>query len=163
MNELKFYKVSDDYINFLRKHDTGVQMNASNNKTRPYVGILLRINEHDYYAPLSSYKPKFQKKNATFAKIYNNSEQDPVSVIKFNCMIPILSSEFTYIDFALEEKQYSALLQAEYEYIKSNQDDFLKQAENLYTKVNKGNRFLVSRSCNFKLLENIYKDFEKTT
>ncbi|MGN7308704.1 type III toxin-antitoxin system ToxN/AbiQ family toxin, partial [Bacillus subtilis] len=137
----------------------GVQRNVKN-KLRPYVGLLLEIDGHNYYAPLSSYKPKFRKKNHTFFKVYEDTTRDPVAVIKFNCMIPVLESEITYIDFAQHpDKKYRSLLEAEYRYIKANRTAILEGAKKLYALANKGQGFFYEGSCKFKLLESVYQNF----
>lgn len=76
VDKLLFYRISDRYINFLWGHDNGVQRNAGL-KLRPYVGILLELNGHKYFAPLSSFKEKFRKKNQAFYKVYEDPSKEP--------------------------------------------------------------------------------------
>ena len=60
MKKLRLYKVSEDYIEFMREVDSeNVRMNKG--EKRPYVGVVLHINEHRYFAPLSSPKPKHKR------------------------------------------------------------------------------------------------------
>lgn len=47
---MKFYNIKDDYIRYLRQYDFKVADNK--NESRPYVGIVLEINDTKYYAPL---------------------------------------------------------------------------------------------------------------
>ncbi|WP_138494381.1 type III toxin-antitoxin system ToxN/AbiQ family toxin [Paenibacillus pinistramenti] len=163
IEKLKFYCINDDYINFLHSHDNGVQLNVKG-KLRPYIGILMELEGHKYYAPLSSYKPKFKKKNKGFFKVYDNPEEDPVAVIKFNCMIPILESELAYVNFEnySHDKKYRALLEAEYQYIKSNRSAIVASALILYESANKGRGYFYENSCKFRTLESKYKQFPKT-
>lgn len=56
---LKIYYLDENYINYLRKFDTKVAYNK--NQTRPYIGIVYTFNGFNYFAPLSSPKPKHLK------------------------------------------------------------------------------------------------------
>lgn len=53
---MKLYSVSDKYIQYLRKFDNKVYDNKENNRkfNRKYLGIVLTINELNYYIPMSS-------------------------------------------------------------------------------------------------------------
>ena len=53
---LKIYYLDDKYINYLRQFDEKVAYNK--NQTRPYVGVVYTFNGFNYFAPLSSPKPK---------------------------------------------------------------------------------------------------------
>lgn len=55
-NRLNLYYISERYVEYLRKFDTRVLFNK--NRTQPYVGILYKYNENNYFAPLFSPKPK---------------------------------------------------------------------------------------------------------
>jgi len=139
VEKILFYRLSDRYIDFLRSHDTGVQQNAGN-RLRPYVGILFELN----------------------GRKYDDPSKDPVSVIKFNCMIPAPESEMTYVDFSTydHDPKYRALIEAEYHYIKSNRSDILEGARKFYALANKPNTYFERTSCKFKLLEGIYRSFK---
>jgi len=50
------FRASNDYIEFLRMYDNKVLFNKD--ERRPYVGIVLQINNFNYFAPLTSPKPK---------------------------------------------------------------------------------------------------------
>ena len=49
---MKLYYVDEDYINELRNVDERVL----NKSTRPYLGVVLSINDLNYFVPLSSPK-----------------------------------------------------------------------------------------------------------
>lgn len=161
VEKIKFYSITDTYINYLHSYDNGVQLNERN-KLRPYVGLLLEMDEHKYYAPLSSYKePKYKKKTQAFFKVYDDLAKDPVAVIKFNCMIPVLESEITYVNFEdySHDRKYRTLLEAEYQFIKNNRASILAGAQKLYATAKKGRGYFFDTSCKFKLLESLYRDF----
>lgn len=65
-SNLKFYVLDKDYYNFLVNGMT--IMNINDNKShRPFVGIVFSIDNVDYYAPLTSPKPKHkQMKNQVY-------------------------------------------------------------------------------------------------
>ena len=65
---LKLYYISNDYIDYLRKFDDKVRFNK--NHSRPYVGIVYTYNNNNYFAPLSSPKPKYQKMKKTAIDIW---------------------------------------------------------------------------------------------
>ena len=56
MKTLKIYYLDDEYIYYLRLFDQMVFYNK--NSTRPYVGIVYTFDGLNYFAPLSSPKPK---------------------------------------------------------------------------------------------------------
>lgn len=46
---MRFYYIKDNYIDFLKKYDNIVAENKQ--ESRPYVGIVIEIKGHKYYAP----------------------------------------------------------------------------------------------------------------
>ena len=55
---LNFYTVSDKYIEYLYQFDKKIPFNK--NAKRPYIGIVLHIEEFNYFAPLFSPKKTIQ-------------------------------------------------------------------------------------------------------
>ncbi len=122
--------------------------------------MLLHINGHDYYAPLSSYKSSYKKKKAWFAKVYNGSDPEPVAIIKYSCMIPVKKEYLEYINFAEHYPKYRDLLESEYQYLKANRSTIIEQAQAIYEKVTvHKNPYLVETCVDFKKLEQKYIDF----
>ena len=58
MEEFKLYGISDEYIEWLRKDFPNVYSNKSNTRkhTRKYLGVVMSINNYNFYIPLSSPK-----------------------------------------------------------------------------------------------------------
>ena len=56
---MKFYNIADEYINFLRTFDSKVSENKQ--ESRPYIGVVIEIEEMKYYAPFTSPKAKHRK------------------------------------------------------------------------------------------------------
>lgn len=94
--KLSFYTVDTQYCEYLRKFDKCVPYTMQSKATRPFIGILFNVNNHTYYAPLSSPKPKHQKmKNQIdFIKI----NQGIWGAINLNNMIPINAKFATKIN-----------------------------------------------------------------
>jgi protein AbiQ len=152
---MKFYTVDDDYISYLRKHDETV---FKNKVRRPYIGVVLEINECKYLAPLSSQDK--QHKNLTIFRIYEKgNNKNKLGVLHLNNMIPILDTVITEVKFKEQEIKYRSLLEKQFKYIKSEQDTIKNQAKKLYEHVINKDKFYTAISCNFICLESIYKNF----
>lgn len=63
MDSIKFYEVSEDYVDFLVPHAHHLLCNKkqAQQNSRKYIGVVLHIRETDYFAPLSSFKDKHRK------------------------------------------------------------------------------------------------------
>ena len=66
-----FYTVDPAYCDYLRKTDPRVPYTMDKKSIRPFVGIVLTVNDFHYYAPLTSPKPKHlhMKNQIDFLKI----------------------------------------------------------------------------------------------
>ena len=71
--KLYFYEVNDEYIEYLSQFDKRMMYSKVETRKfkRKYIGILLKINQVNYIAPLSSYKEKHKQMKETidFIKI----------------------------------------------------------------------------------------------
>lgn len=154
------YRISQPYLQFLHQIESKVMCNKDGLYDRPHVGILLQQNEHKYFAPLSSYKPKHDRINNHSIFKISDTNGRKLSVIQFNNMIPILDSEITEMNFDDEAEDYKILLQKEYFFIDRNSEEICQKAEKLYRDVVvTENPFFVKISNNFVLLEEKYKEF----
>ncbi len=161
---MKFYNIKDEYIRYLRQYDSKIAENK--NQTRPYVGVVFKINDIKYYAPFSSPKPKHlkMKNSIDFRKINNGL----YGAINFNNMIPVPDDALIPINIEkIPNNQYKRLLQNQYVSIRSVQAQIKKTAYNLHTIILTPNEKLASyeisvkqRCCNLSLLEKIYLDYE---
>jgi protein AbiQ len=133
--KLKFYRVNSEYYDFLRQTDPCVPYIQGNKTTRPFVGVVLKIEELNYFAPLTSPKPKHRKmKNQTdFLKI-NNGEWGSIN---FNNMIPVHSSCLTLVDIKIaitdnkDEIAYKNLLSNQLSWCNKNRVRILSHASKL--------------------------------
>ena len=146
MEELLFYTVNKNYIKYLSRFESHVSYNKDEiGHSRPYLGIILRIENYEYFVPLYSYKEHYKK--------YKNN---PLAIIKFSAMIPVPSNiKVTYVlEYNKQDKKYKDLISAEYRYINSNKEEIYRRANKMYIAVTKHKKnFLKTIACDFKLLE----------
>lgn len=158
MNRLKFYNIENNYINYLYQFDTKVPYNK--NQKRPYIGIVIEVNNIQYFAPLFSPKKVHMKysDNPTYMKIGKD-----YGIIRFNNMIPVVKDVLNPINFNdIKDDKYKNLLIAQNNYIQQNTERIRKVAEKLYKMVTIDQKeFFVGLSCDFKLLEEKSKLYTK--
>ena len=82
---LKIYYFDENYINYLRKFDSRVAYNKK--MTRPYIGVVYTLNGLNYFAPLSSPKPKHLKMSDKAIDIFKIRNGE-LGIININNMIP---------------------------------------------------------------------------
>lgn len=168
MEKLNFYTVDLDYVNFLKNTELNKRgfsrvPNLEYGKLRKQkflCGIVLQVNNIDYYVPVTSYT---QQKPDNFLIRAKNGKV--VSSLRFNYMFPIpkaLVIERTIADEP--DRAYRALLSQELRYCISNQETIQRLAERTYKRVLLGkDQGLVVNSCAFKLLEQKCKDYLSRT
>lgn len=159
MDNIKLYQVTPDYVDYLLPYAPHLFHNKKPNQQneRKYIGVVLHINEMDYFAPLSSFKKKHQY-------LYESLDLIKVkkyAVINLNNMFPVPKAHFFYVDIAQETNpQYRSLLLSEYRYIKSIQHKIRKNAEILYYLKIKGEKSPLTMRCNdFLKLEEMCKKY----
>ena len=127
--DINLYHINNDYLNYLRAFDDRIPYNKIGG--RPFVGIVLRINDTVYFAPMHSPKPKYlsMRPNLDFFKLADGK----LGIINLNNMIPVPSDQVTPIIFAeIEDEKYRALLIRQYSIIDRNKKENSKQClENL--------------------------------
>lgn len=158
IKNLLIVRVDSNYCDYLRKFDTKVAYNMNEKELRPFVGILFRIEDCEYFAPLSSPKPKHKKMKNTidFLKIKNGD----LGAVNFNNMIPVIDSYYSLIDLnqttlTLNEEKYQKLLKEQLAWLNANYIQVKDKSYKLYILYNKGRlpKNIRERCCNFKLLE----------
>lgn len=155
---IKFYYIDNDYIEYLYQFDNKVPFNK--NKKRPYIGIIIKVHNNNYFAPLFSPKQNHNKysDNPTYMKIGKD-----YGIIRFNNMIPVIKESLIYIDFnKIQDKKYKNLIIAQNKFIQKNTVKIREKANKLYEFVTVDKKeFFVNLCCNFKLLENQSKIYKK--
>ena len=171
---MKLYAVRDEYIKYLRKFDNRVYDNKENNRKvmRKYLGIVLTINELNYYIPMSSPKSSDYKNNEIrksiipIIRIISNEEVNNIPVLKgtlrISNMIPVPSSELILYEPKKEkDKNYKILVEKELEFISKNEEMIRKYAMILYKqKINNYDVSYIKNVVNFKLLEKKCKEYK---
>jgi len=158
MDKLNFYTVDTDYVLYLQKAEKDKRgfsrvpnmAYSDKHKQKFLCGIVLQVNDVDYYVPMTSYK---QQKPDNFLIIADNGHI--VSSLRFNYMFPIPKKLVT-VRVIVEEQDlaYRALLAQELRYCIKNQSVIQNFAERTYKRVLLGKDIgLVVNSCDFLLLE----------
>lgn len=171
---MKLYAVTDEYIRYLRKFDNKVYDNKENNRKvmRKYLGIVLTINELNYYIPMSSPKNSDYKDNEIrksiipIIRMVSNEEINNIPVLKgtlrISNMIPVPISELILYEPKNEQdKDYKILVEKELEFIDKNEEMIKKYAMILYKqKINNYNVSYIKNVVDFKLLEKKCKEYK---
>ena len=104
LSKLILIRIDEEYISYLRKYDSKVQINSSvlHKDNKPFVGVLFEINNLKYFVPISSNKKDklsrmFNKYVETgkkpidmfFIEETYNDERKLLSVLNLNNMIPV--------------------------------------------------------------------------
>lgn len=151
MESLRLYRISDQYIRFLKSRDSRVQDNK--NRRRPYVGVVLVVGEFRYFVPMESPKPNHAaiKPGHHILKI----EDGRLGLLGFNNMVPVPDTAIIPFDIDKEpDTKYAELLRRQFTYINRNKASVLDHAAKTYFGVvNKKTAFLVKICCDFKKLE----------
>ena len=75
MDNIRLYEVDNAYIDYLSQYAPHLFFNKKPNQAneRKYIGVVLHINDFDYFAPLSSFKQKHynMQNKIDFIKIKN--------------------------------------------------------------------------------------------
>ncbi|MCH5349378.1 MAG: type III toxin-antitoxin system ToxN/AbiQ family toxin [Oscillospiraceae bacterium] len=168
--ELDLYLVDKKYIRDLSNADDNVLSVSPqiNKNERPFVGIVMVLDEKEYCVPLTSPKDKFEgKSKIDFIKIpdpkLKNSNGSPVTIgiLNINNMIPISRQYISKIDLSESsdiDKKRRILLQKEIHWCRKNLSVIQNRANKVYKAVTEApdkNKNLIRRCCDFRKLEAI--------
>lgn len=163
MNKLRLYRVEIEYIKYLYKFDNRVQYDSNKEKMytakRPYLGIVLNMNNLNYFVPLEHPRKEHQKmkKNLFIYKIHNGK----YGILGFNNMIPIPNSQLIKFDINQENEKYRQILISQYHFCNKHIEEIMSRAKNTYIRrINEKNKFLIKICCDFELLEQKCKEYE---
>ena len=166
-------KVKEDYIEYLRKYDSKVQINSSDAKkdNKPFVGVLFEIDKIEYFVPISSNKKdKLYKMFGTYVETnkkpidmffieeIQNGKRTLLSVLNLNNMIPI--NEKAKITYNIEDDKDYSLLVKEIAYCNKHREEIKRDSKKIYNAVKKHTwASLEKRCCNFSLLEEKSREY----
>ena len=160
--DIRFYSIANAFIARLRLVDHRVLSNHEEKRKhlRPYVGFIVKVNNYDYFLPLSSSDPKDYDENKrlrpstqTILRM-KNKKDEYLGKILLNNMIPAPNSEISEIslskkpltgrkeeDVLIEiENKYKDLMIDELNRIKENIREITSKTKRLYSaKVNESN------------------------
>lgn len=180
-----FYHVDTTYLKHLHDNvDSEVYYSEEKNYERkPFLGIVLNIDNYSYFIPLTSRKWKHTKwKNIgnthyLIYEIVDRSELHKGDVFKavpntntifklfaaldIKKMIPVPEGYFERVDFSLEkDPQYKDLLEKEYRFCQTIQNGILERAEKIYRE-QKDTGIVHKMYCNFNKLEKACDSYRK--
>ena len=173
MNEkdkLYFITLTSNYLKYLGIYENKVSLKAN----RPFIGIVFKVNNKEYFAPLSSPKEKHKrmKTNIDFFKI----DKGKLGIINFNNMIPVINNDLcrNKLDLEMLSKSlntddiYYLLLDKQLKFCNEIHQEIFEKAQILYdtfskdfSELTKIERRMYGRVNNFKVLEHASKQFEK--
>jgi len=124
MDELKFYDVEQQYIRYLQQWDTRIPHLSGTRNEKFACGIVLEINGHQYFAPISSFREQ-QRSNI----VIQNNEGHAVGSVRFRFMFPITVWQAKVKDFAKEDAKYRELLREELAFCNKHRERIRKKAK----------------------------------
>lgn len=93
---MNWYVVNKEYVTHLHKYDNKVENIDYKNKIKPYIGIVLNINNYEYYVPISSAKQKHYKLRNQIDLYKIEREEEILGVLNINNMISIREDAAIY-------------------------------------------------------------------
>ena len=172
---LGLYNIDINYLRYLNSIEPEVQFSEEKDYgQKPFLGIVIFIDNHSYFIPLTSGKYKHSKwKNVGPAHylIYEQvkkSELRPKDIYKsisdsdalkifaaldIKKMIPVKTNLYSGIEFAsLGDRKYADLLEKEYRFCQKIQNGILAKATQIYSE-QKESGIVHPMYCNFTKLE----------
>jgi len=160
---MQFYTISEDYAEYLRGIDASIPNIKGNGykNPKPFIGIVLHIDDHRYVAPLTSPKEwhdSIKNSSPMYFKIHENGNPDhKLGLVNLKFMFPILDDYSSLIDLENhDDEKYQQLLYKQLEFIRPNSEKLGKKAALLRKLFFEGK---VKGTCNFASLEECYKKF----
>lgn len=170
--KLKLYSVSDKYIQYLRSFDNKVYDNKEKSRKheRKYIGVVITVNELNYYIPMSS------PKNSDYIDVKNKVIRSDTKTImrmkvanrlygtlRISNMVPVPINELEpYILSNENDLKYKEIIRGELKYINDNSEKIIKNAKEVYNqRINNINVGYIKNTVDFKLLEEKLKQWNE--
>ena len=159
--DLQFYEVDATYINYLLQTDARVphiDYSATSPHDKFLCGIVLTVNGHDYFAPISSFTVP-QRTNV----LIRNAQGRVLASIRLSFMIPIPPGVASLKNIDAEQSQsYKFLLNNELRFCNRNADYIRQRAKIVYEAVTaKRIPLMIKNCCDFKALETACAEYMK--
>lgn len=143
-----------------RQFDKNVAYNK--NTTRPYIGIVYTYNNYNYFAPLSSPKPKHIDINPIAIDIFK-IQDGKLGVVNINNMIPTPIEELTEVLPTITDAKYKKMLEEQLTFLNNHKAELFKKINHFQNMFRKGhlNGRILMRCCDFTLLEKKFEEYAK--
>ena len=166
MSKLNFFDVDKCYINFLKKTENDARgftciPDVVYGTIRKFLcGIVLVINDCNYYVPLSSNKNKSSE--SILIEFTNDRYNQVKGSLRFNYMFPVPNKCITERIIRNEpDLKRRLFLNSQLQFCNDNITQIQNQAKRTYTRVVKNmSPSLTRNSCDFLLLEKACKQWE---
>jgi len=162
IKEMKLYRINTNYVKYLQAFDINVKNNEKDNSIRPYIGVVLTVNNCNYYIPVCSKRKKHYNMYDSIDFIKLGEGKNLISVLNVNNMIPVPYKYITLIDIDNEPDNQKIVLKKEAVFIRKKKEQIIKSAKDVYhikTNHPKDNPKLSMRCADFKLLEQKMKEY----
>lgn len=154
---LKFYEVDSEYIKYLKENGDDKIPNIEYKKHKKFFcGIVLTINNFNYFAPVSSYNKKVHTSFLIMDKDKETKKLKAISSLRFSFMFPCPIEYLSQKDFSKEDEKYRNLLRKELRYCNKNREKIKKLANEVYKLGLKEETRKKFNICDFKKLEETY-------
>jgi protein AbiQ len=154
--DFKLYSIDSDYVDYLRGDPRLINVFDNEEKTgkygRKYIGIILVINQTDFYAPFSSPKATDYVRGSirhSVVPIIRMIEKKPNGVerllgtIKLNNMIPAPKEVCHLINLnSIKDSFYRSLLWKELAFVQANKGEISKNATIVFSEKTKEGQFV---------------------
>ena len=168
---MQIIHIDSNYTDFLYKADKRVSKNINVIYQRPYVGVLLNVEDKQYFAPLTTSRKRKKlrdnpmSENVTFMPI----DECRLGGINFNNMIPVVKDVFWAVDMDIKEtdneweKKRKIMFRKTVRFLRKHKDHIILKAKYLYNlsiknKLSPKQKVIV---CDFKLLEKAASKYKK--
>lgn len=163
---MDWYIVDKDYFSYLFNFDRRIGYIDYSNRLKLHIGIILTINNDNFYVPISSPKPKHIKMNnsLSFHKLIDDNNK-LLAVFNLNNMIPVQDEFVIKLKYSTIDKyrtfnslddlnNYIYLLQIEKHYIDQIEHILKDKALKLYQhRIQNPDSKLSNICCDFELLQ----------
>lgn len=153
--DYRIVEIDPTYIDYLYAFDDKVPVEHPGHNSRKYLGILFDIDNRQFYAPMSSPKPKHLTINPHAPDVYKIDDGN-LGIINLNNMIPVPEEAIIFFDISgVQNEKYRILLTDQARIFHRDETRIKKKAERLYDMRYRDNtkESVKDRCCDFRLLE----------
>ena len=164
---MRFYTIDFDYLKHLKAYDDKVPNFDYEEHDKFFFGVVITVNEKNYYVPVSS--KKYKNSTSMPIKEYGKAPGTPAKVLgtlRFAYMIPVADAELTELDIDWLRRttmpSYADLVAKEYEFCKTNFSRIQRRASVVYNFGTDPTSPYYDVCCKFKELEVGFDEWQKS-